>query len=312
MQEVFNLTLSNVAQLLIYIFVGYSLRRKHSLPDQAGRVLSLLCVFVFSPGNSIYNLSRNVRMDVIGEKLTLFGFGVLIAGAVVLVGWLLAKPFHCNSVEKSSLTYAFTFPNYGYFGYVVIAGVFGSEMLADFMIFVLPTMILCSSYGFALFQKGTHFSLLRLLLMPTVIAVFIGIAIGLLGVQLPAPITDALSGASSCLGPCSMLLAGFMLGKFPLKKLFTGIRPYYLSAIRMIGIPALFGAVLMLCGVRGKLLFLPILLVCMPLGLNLVVYPESCGYEKEAGDNAKLCFVSCVLALIILPCIFALLTHFGT
>ena len=42
---------------------------------------------------------------------------------------------------------------------------------------------------------------------------------------------------------------------------------------------------------------------------SLVVYPESQGHEKQASDNAKLCFVSYLLALIILPCTFALLTY---
>ena len=104
-----------------------------------------------------------------------------------------------------------------------------------------------------------------------------------------------------------MLLGGFMLGKFPLKKLFSGVRPYYLTAIRMLGIPAVLGGVLYLCGVRGDYLFWPLVLACLPLGLNLVVYPESLGYEKEAADNAKLCFISYVLALAVLPCLFAFL-----
>ena len=105
-----------------------------------------------------------------------------------------------------------------------------------------------------------------------------------------------------------MLLAGFMLGKFALKDLFSGIRPYYLTAIRMVGIPALLGVVMYLCGLRGTLLFWPLVFACLPLGLNLVVYPESNGFEKEAGENAKLCFVSYVLALVVLPCIFVVLT----
>ena len=46
--------------------------------------------------------------------------------------------------------------------------------------------------------------------------------------------------------------------------------------------------VLFLLGVREMYLTLPVMILCMPLGLNLVVYPESLGYEKEAADNAKL------------------------
>ena len=44
-------------------------------------------------------------------------------------------------------------------------------------------------------------------------------------------------------------------------------------------------------------------MACLPFGLNLVVYPESNGNEKEAGDNAKLCMISYLLALVVLPCV---------
>ena len=190
----------------------------------------------------------------------------------------------------------------------MVEGVFGSALLADFIIFALPTSIACSSYGYVLFQKEKNYKWTNVLKIPLVWGSVIGAIIGLSGITLPAVLSNVLTSAGNCMSPCSMLLAGFMLGKFPLKKLFNGIRPYYLTAIRMLGIPLLFGAVLMLCGVRGMYLFCPLVLVCLPLGLNLVVYPESYGYEKESGDNAKLCFISYLLELIILPFIFAFLT----
>lgn len=309
MLDVFLLTLNSVGTLLIYIAVGYFLRRKHLLPEQAGQVLSLLCVMIFSPAYSILNIHGSIRLDIIGENLMLIGWGTVYIAAAALLGRILAKPLGRTPIEKSSLTYAFTFPNYGYFGFPVIEGVFGSAMLGDFMIFAIPNALLCCSYGYLLFRKDKKINILSLLKIPPVAGLLIGAAIGLSGIQLPTIATTVLTGASNCMSPCSMLLAGFMLGKFPLKQLFSGIRPYLLTAIRTLGIPAVFGVVLFLCGIRGDYLFWPLIFACMPLGLNLVVYPESLGYEKEAGDNAKLCFVSYVLALVVLPCVFSLLTH---
>ena len=120
---------------------------------------------------------------------------------------------------------------------------------------------------------------------------------------------NALNVAGSCMSPCAMLLAGFMMGKFPLKDLLTGWRPYVYSAIRLIVVPVIFGAVLLLCGMKNQYLMLPLLVAGIPLGLNLVVYPESQGHEKQASENAKLCFVSYILALAVLPCTFAVLTY---
>ena len=257
------------------------------------------------------NLSKNVRIDKLAENLQLLGYGLGFAVVAVVTGLILGKAMGKSPMDKSSLTYAFTFPNYGYFGYPVIEGVFGTAMLGDFMVFAIPMSILCCSYGYVLFQKDKKINLLRLLKTPVIAAMFIGVALGLSGIALPENniLYKTLDGAGKCMSPCSMLLAGFMLGKFPLKKLFSGIRPYYLTAIRMLGIPVAFGAVMYLCGLRGNLLFWPLVFACLPLGLNLVVYAESSGFEKEAGDNAKLCFISYVLALVVLPCLFAVMTR---
>lgn len=309
MLKVFNLTLNNVGMLLIFIAAGYILRRSHKLPEEAGKVMSLLCVLIFSPAYSILNLSKNVRIENMNSNLTLLGFGVAFAVVSVATGLLLGRRMGRSPMDKSSLTYAFTFPNYGYFGYPVIEGVFGTAMLGEFLVFAIPMSILCCSYGYVLFQKEKKIDLLRLAKTPVIAAMLIGITLGLTGLQLPTIVVKTLDGAGKCMSPCSMLLAGFMLGKFPLKKLFSGIRPYYLTAIRMIGIPAVFGAVMYLCGLRGSLLFWPLIFACLPLGLNLVVYAESNGFEKEAGDNAKLCFISYVLALVVLPCLFAVMTR---
>lgn len=309
MFEVFGLTLSKVGMLLIFIGIGYFLRRHHDLPDDAGHVLSLLCTLIFSPAYSISNMSKNFTMDVLGENTLLIGYGALFVLVSIGLAFLLSKPFAKNRIERNSLIYAFAIPNYGYFGYPVIEGVFGSSVLADVMIFLIPLSLATSSFGYALFVGDKKIPWKKILLSPMFICLVIGITIGLSGIRLPGFVNNALSAAGSCMSPCAMLLAGFMLGKFPLKDLLTGWQPYVYSAIRLIGIPVIFGAALLLLGVKGQYLMMPMLVAGIPLGLNLVVYPESQGHEKQASSNAKLCFVSYLLALAVLPCTFAILTY---
>ena len=117
---------------------------------------------------------------------------------------------------------------------------------------------------------------------------------------------DAVSTAAGCMSPASMLLAGFVLGGFPPKELLKGGRSYIMSAIRLLGIPALVAGVLWLVGMRGMYLALPVMILSMPLGLNLVVYPESLGID--ASPNARMCFVCNLLTVLILPFTFSLLS----
>ena len=306
MTEVFLSTLQKVGMLLIFIAVGYLLRQRKLLPENSSKVLSKLSTMIFCPAYNIKNISQNVTMETIGQKLPLVLYGAVCVAAVIGLAFLLAKLLGRNDLEKRSLIYAFSIPNYGYFGYPIIEGVFGSTMLADVMIFAIPLMIATNTFGYMLFAQGSKLSLKQVFKSPTVMSVFIGLALGLSGIKLPGLAMDVLSGAGSCMSTVAMLLAGFVLGAYPLRKLMKGFRPYLISGIRLLGIPVLFCAVLFLVGLRQNYLLMPLLIFGMPLGLNLVVFPESLG--EDASENAKLCFVSYILAAFILPVTFAALT----
>ncbi len=308
MWELFQLILEQVGILLIYIAIGYILRRSKILPESTGRTLSLLCNYVFATAYIVENLGANFRLEVLGEKLQILGVGVVLIAVVMAAGQLLGKALGRSPVEKSSLIYAFTFSNYGYFGYPILEGTFGAAVMGDFMIMMIPTYLLCFSYGYVLFQKEKRFNPLSMLKMPLIIALLAGIVLGLTGLRLPSVAQSTLSGFADCMTPTAMLLLGFMMGKFPLKHLFSGTRPYLLTAIRIIGIPVVLGGVFWLCGMRNWYLFYCLVFFCMPFGSNLVVYPESMGYEKEASENAKVCFISYVLSLVILPCLISLMS----
>ena len=307
MTNVFLTTLSKVSVLLIFIGLGYLLRRAKKLPDNAGRVLSLLTTLMFSPAYTIKNLSASLTLEKIGSQALLIGYGAVIVLATIGLAFVLAKPLARNDFERRSYVYAFCIPNFGYFGYPLVEGVFGSEVLSQLMIFCLPMTIACNTFGYLLFVKNGRLTIKDILKMPVIVSVFIGMVIGLSGLKLPLLVTDVLTTAGNCMSPASMLLAGFVLGGFPLKDLFKGGRSYMMSAFRLVGIPGLVGGVLFLLGIRGMYLALPVMILAMPLGLNLVVFPESLGID--ASDNAKMCFVCNLLTVCVVPFIFALLSR---
>jgi predicted permease len=101
-----------------------------------------------------------------------------------------------------------------------------------------------------------------------------------------------------------MLLAGFVMGARPLKDLIFTPRPYLIEIIRIVSMPLLVGGGLWLCGVRGVYLFLAFVVVALPSGMNIIVFPESHG--QDSTENSKLVFVSTLLSIITVPVIFSL------
>ena len=305
MIEVATLTVSKVAMLLSVIALGYILRRSGSLPDNAGKILSTLAALVFCPAYNLRNLWMTFTVQNITENMLIMGYGLLFTLASIGLAALLARFLGKPGLERRSLTYAFSIPNYGYFGYPVIEGVFGTAVLSKVLVFVIPLIIATNTYGYLLFTPNGKITWKRVF-NPLCISVLLGMLLGVSGLPAPGLVDDALSILADCMSPVTMLLAGFVLGSFPLKKLLINLRGWWLSGIRLIGIPAAFLAVLWLAGLRDIWLLLPMTVVSMPLGLNLIVYPESMG--MDASDNARMCCVSYILAVVFLPLIFGILT----
>ena len=305
MLEVAGLTVEKVFMLLMFIAAGYILRKSGKLPDNAGKVLSALSATIFCPAYNIRNLWNNFTVAKIGENALVMGYGLLFTLIAIGVALVLARLLGKPGMERRSLSYAFAIPNYGYFGYPVIEGVFGTEFLSQVLVFIVPLSIATNTYGYLLFTPNGKISWKRIF-NPLTVGVLIGMVLGLSGIPMPGVVDDVLGGAGNCMSPAAMLLAGFVLGAFPIGKLLSSVRAYVLSAIRLVGIPALFFGALWLCGARGIWLLMPLTVFAMPLGLNLVVYPESQG--MDASDNARMCCVSYLMAIAVLPPIFGLLS----
>lgn len=305
--SVFLLTFENVGLMVLFILIGFVLRRCGKLPEDSGRVLSMLLTMLFTPAYTIRSLAANFTVESLAQKASLFSMGLVTVVCALVLAMLTGRLIGGSDLEKRSLTYAFAIPNYGYFGYPVVDGVFGAAVKADMIVFCIPFSIITNTIGYLLFSSNKKVSIKSLLLSPMLLGVCIGSAIGLSGLQLPAFAEKTLSAAADCMSPTSMLLAGFILGKHPLKWLLSGWRAYVFSAIRLLVIPGIFAPILLLLGIRDMNLLMCLLTLSMPLGLNLVVFPESYGYEAD--DNARMCFVSYLMAILILPFSFTFIQY---
>ena len=213
-----------------------------------------------------------------------------------------------DAVEKRTAAYSMVVPNFGYLGYPLVLALFGQEALAQFMAFTLPFNFYI--YGFAMPQwmpktgkNGLGARLKRMLSAP-MIALLLGVAFGLSGLKLPTAVTDVLSSASACVGPCAMLLAGLSVAKRPLRRTLSNGRAYGISAIRLLVLPALVTALLLglrqLLPLDRALFLIPCIYAALPLGLNPVVFAETYGGDGSFGADCGL--ISMVLALATLPC----------
>lgn len=324
--ELFLTTLQQVAVLLFFIFLGYFFRKKEIITDGGKKVLAKLLTCLFAPCYSIISLSSVINIQNITEYLAIFLAGIAVSVFFVVLAHPLARIFYKDKAHRNILKYAFAFGNIGYFGYPVVAAIFGAEMRAMMMLFCVPMSVLIYTFGYYVLtadvsEEGesktrTLKEKLSFLWSPMMLGAILGIVVGLVtsgfNFTLPSIITDVLTAAGNCQSAPAMLLTGAVLAGVPFKNLFTDLKPYLIGVVRLLVLPLIIGVIFFiihLCGVRGEtfaLVFrLSVIVAAMPVGMNTVVFPESAGQDSTEG--AKSCFISYVMALACMPVVFMLM-----
>lgn len=314
--EMFYLTLSQMITMFILIVAGYTLRKCHILPEESYLTLSRLETYILVPALNIVNWTKNCNPRTLSENavLILYGLGVIIAA--VIIAYPLAALFTRGAktsdekYQRNIYKYAMTFGNYGFMGNFIILGIWGDEMFFKYSMFCLFVSFVCSSWGLIILipkESGKRVSfknMVRSILTPPIIALLIGMFLGLLnlGSYVPPFVNTALQNAANCMGPVAMILAGFVIGGYNLKSLLINKKVYAATFLRLILIPAFFVLILKLFGASDTVLTLALICLATPFGMNTIVYPAAYGGDFRTG--ASMTMISSTLSVITIPIMY--------
>lgn len=290
--------------LLCFAVIGFVLSRFGIVKEEHSSILSRLLVYVFLPSNIIRTFAKNCTVAYVSQHYLL----VLISLGIVLVlgigARIASKTVFKRSPDAPIFEYSLVIPNFGYLGYALTESVFGASGLMDAMMFAMPLSLYAYTVGFCILS-GKKLSP-KSLLNPTMIALVIGVILGVsgLGGLLPEITYTLLDKASACMAPVSMLLFGIVLSDFGLPSMLKDKRTYGITALRLVLIPLLIGDILTLVGAPVTAIRTALMLYCLPCGLNTVVFVKSAGGNCQPG--AALSFVSTILCPLTIPLILLL------
>ena len=282
--------------LFAFIMFGWIFGKAGIVKAEHSKILSVLCVYLFLPCTSIKAFSSNFSIENLKKYYPLLGVSLIILTFLFVVALFCSKLLSKNAYMRNVMLYTLVIPNYGYMGYALAEGIYGTGTLLDMIIYAIPFSIFTYTVGYFLLTGG-KISFKRLL-NPPLISVVVGIIIGLFGITFPDVVNTFIDKAASCMAPTSMLLAGITISEFKTKELVTDKKIYIVSFLRLLVIPLglllLFGKLL-----DADVIRVVVLLCAMPCGLNTIVFPKLVGEDCTVG--AKLAFVSNILALGTIP-----------
>ena len=310
--------------LFMCIAIGFSLRKTNAIPDGSGPVLAKLENWVFCPALSFMTAATYFRPYNISIHGINIALSCVIAAFALAVAILLSRVFVREAVyERGVYAYALMFGNFGFVGDPLVIALFGDEFFAYYKLFTLPLSILCYVWGISVLvpknQSDTGFKvIMKRILTPPTVALFIGIVIGLTDSleYFPEFLLMGLNNLKNCMGPVAMVLAGITIAGFDLKKMLTNKKVYLATALRLTVLPAvilgvLWGIITLAnrtfnMDIGNDAIIFAFFAYATPLGMNTIVFPQAYGGDPKTG--AAMAMISHTLCVISIPIMYSLLT----
>ena len=322
--DAFLIMVKNVILFAALAVPGYLLVKCKILKQEHSAGLSKLLMYVGMP---FLILSGTVNNLTITSELMLRLLVVAVIGIAYTFGmYFISIPI--TSFEKADKTrrmmrFCAVFSNNGFLGIPLAKAVFKdlpaeifAEIFTALIVLNIITNIMMYVLGSSLVAGDGHkISIKTVLLNPVLIAFVVGLALNLLKVKnyIPEVVTysDYFSGIVT---PVSMTILGMKLATVKFTSLFTSIKNYYVSALKLVVFPVvivamLFAAKLIPGGIINNNVILGFFIAfAVPTAGLASTYADM--YDGDADSAVKFTLGSTILSIITIPVIYGILNLF--
>ncbi len=321
MLTAFFAILDPMLTLFICMGVGFIIKKFNVLPDTSATVIARLETHVIFPALSFVTMGRNCTPDtVLSHAVNIILASVIMLFAIGISLFISRLFIKENNSERGIYKYALAFANSTYIGDPLVLSMFGERALSFYKMYTFPLIIGIYTWGFSCLipKEKRSGNILKNLLSPSVVGLFLGILAGLCGAfdYLPTFAVNALDSIKNCMGPLAMILAGFTIASFPIKDMLSDKKVYIASLLRLTLIPSVLVGSLFLIkeliniifglSIGNTVLFLCFFATAAPLGLNTVVFPAAYGRDPKTG--ASMAMISHTLCVLTIPLMYSLMT----
>ena len=284
-------------QIFLLVAIGYLLSKLGMLVLVTRKQLTDLVIYVILPCNIVESFQVDLTHDLLISAGIVLVLGFAAQGLYALLNLFLYRRF--DSRRQINLKYGTICSNAGFMGLPLSLSIFGPTGLMYASVALLPIRLFMWSAGLSLYTSTTKKQVLKTLAThPCIIAVFVGFALMLSGLQLPAFLNDTIDSLGNCCTALSMVVIGAILSDVDPRTVLEPAVLYYV-VIRLIAIPAVLFGVLWLLKVDALVTGIIVILSAMPAGSTTAMLAQK--YDQDPEFASKMVFLSTLASLITLP-----------
>jgi predicted permease len=296
-------------QMLIFfllILAGLYARREGMITDANQAQISQLVLRIAYPAIILSGALTDEPHVPASELLVTGGIIAALLALLMLSAWLLPRLLGFKKAYYGIVNAMTMFSNIGFMGVPMIAAIYGSGALIYMTIFLIPFNLLFFSYGIQLVKGGKTSGLtLHDLLNEGMISCILALVIYLIDVPVPYVIRGAVQLLGNMTAPLAMLLIGAFLADMDWKGMFTDIKVWLFTLMKMVVIPVAIVWVLHFLTDNAVLLAVCMAAIATPAGNVLALLASV--YNKEAYPiSMKGIALTTLVSVVTMPAAFYL------
>ena len=299
---------SVLQEMLVILFgmaMGYLAHRLGYLGGETDQKLSKIILNITMPCLIVASVATGDSLPGAAEILSVLKVAVVFYGIELLVAAVAPRLLGGTERQRGVWRYAVMFPNMGFIGYPVTVAIFGPEALFYAVILTLPFNLLSFSLGPLMLAGRAKFRWQQLI-SPCILASLAALVVALGHVSLPVIVGECVEFVGSITTPLSLLVVGSLLAGLPIGRVLASPRLWALTALRLLGLPALLWAVLGWMHVEPPVVAgVAVILMAMPTAVNGSMLSMEYGGDTEC--MAQITFLTTLISIITIPVVSVLL-----
>ncbi|HSQ34238.1 MAG TPA: AEC family transporter [Peptostreptococcaceae bacterium] len=276
--------MNSVISLFLIMLVGVYGSKKGIINDNVNKGLANILLDIALPCMVITSFSfpydEGIKLNVV--KTFYYSFATYII--MTIMSLLLMIPV--KNEKKTILHFSNIFTNTGYIGFPILNVIYGPEAVMYGSIFNIFFTVFLWTYGIIIFKGKMEKNevakeLLKALKNPSLIAVYVGMAMMMFDLKLPGVISASASSIASMTGPISMIVVGAMAYKINIKEYIKDWTIYYGSAVKLIIIPTVLYLISLLIKDRSIVTNSVIILASMPAAAMTSIFADRFEIQRD-------------------------------
>ena len=297
-----------VLTLFLLIAAGFLCAKTRLLDDSSAKVLANLVLYIATPAVIIKSCIRDFDAALLWGFLTVVAVAAVNHLALILVAKLCFRKGEDG--RRQVLRCATVFSNAGYMAIPLQQAILGDVGVFYCAAYVIVFNVFLWTYGLAEMSGQKRLSPKQILLNPGVISVAVGLALFLFSVPVPAILRDGIGHLAALNTPIPMIIIGYYLAKTNLPAALKDNEGWLCIALRLLVLPSVTLAALLLCGVRGDVLTAAMICIATPVATSCTMFAAR--FDRNAVLSVNLVSISTLLSVISIPAMVALTNYLGS